>query len=60
MYNGKRLGAVQTRVPPEDSEDTCLSDSGDRNGEYFPKPGKGISSNSAWIFSQVSFFWLFT
>lgn len=55
---GKRAGVIQTRVPPEESEDSCLSDSGDSDDEYTPKPGDENSSNNAIIllFTYVHIF----
>lgn len=49
MFYGKRTPGVQTRVPPADSDDSCLSDSGDSDDEYIPAPGDGNSSNNARI-----------
>lgn len=51
MFYGKRTPGVQTRVPPSDSEDSCLSESGDtdEDEEYRPAPGDENSSNKVII-----------
>lgn len=38
-FNGKPAREPRARAPPVDSEDSCLSDSGDSDEEPTPKPG---------------------
>uniref|UniRef100_A0A3P8SS87 PiggyBac transposable element-derived protein domain-containing protein n=1 Tax=Amphiprion percula TaxID=161767 RepID=A0A3P8SS87_AMPPE len=47
MVCGKRPRVIQTRVPPEESEDSCLSDSGDSEDDCPPKPGNESSSSES-------------
>ncbi len=56
MFYVKRTPGVQTRVPPADSDDSCLSESGDSDDEYIPAPGDENSSNNAMILHRVSAF----
>lgn len=40
VFYGKRVNAQpHVRAPPEESEDSCLSDSAGSDEEYAPKPG---------------------
>lgn len=40
VFYGKRVNAQpRVRVPPEESEDSCLSDSAGSDEEYVPKTG---------------------
>ncbi|CAM4575332.1 unnamed protein product [Leuciscus chuanchicus] len=40
VFYGKRVNAQpHVRAPPEESEDSCLSDSAGSDEEYVPKPG---------------------
>ena len=46
VFYGKRVSArPDVRTPPEDSEDSCLSDSAGSGEEYVPKPGDDESSS---------------
>uniref|UniRef100_A0A0F8ASA6 PiggyBac transposable element-derived protein 2 n=1 Tax=Larimichthys crocea TaxID=215358 RepID=A0A0F8ASA6_LARCR len=48
VFYGKRVSVQpHVRPPPEDSEDSCLSDSAGSDEEYVPKPGDGESSNES-------------
>lgn len=48
MFYGKRVSArPHVRAPPEDSEDSCLSDSAGSDEEYVPKPGDKESSSES-------------
>ncbi|XP_028676169.1 piggyBac transposable element-derived protein 3-like [Erpetoichthys calabaricus] len=37
-FYGKRAGGLQIRVPPVESDDSCLSDSEDSDEDYIPTP----------------------
>lgn len=43
-FCAKRAGGARARVVPLDSEDSCLSDSGDSDEEYPPRPADETSS----------------
>ena len=48
VFYGKRVNArPDVRAPPEDSEDSCLSDSAGSDEEYVPKPGDDESDRSS-------------
>uniref|UniRef100_A0A0F8BL80 PiggyBac transposable element-derived protein 3 n=1 Tax=Larimichthys crocea TaxID=215358 RepID=A0A0F8BL80_LARCR len=48
VFYGKRVSVQpHVRPPPEDSEDSCLSDSAGSDEEYVPKPGDGESSSES-------------
>lgn len=44
-FYAKRAGGTRARVVPLDSDDSCLSDSGDSDEEYLPKPDEETSSS---------------
>uniref|UniRef100_A0A3Q1EXC1 PiggyBac transposable element-derived protein 2-like n=1 Tax=Acanthochromis polyacanthus TaxID=80966 RepID=A0A3Q1EXC1_9TELE len=44
---GKRPHVIQTRVPPEESEDSCLSDSGDSDDDCNEGSSSEITDNSS-------------
>ncbi|KAL7390794.1 hypothetical protein ABVT39_027974 [Epinephelus coioides] len=46
MFCGKRSVGLQTRVPPVESDDSCLSDSGDSDEDYTPPSGDESSSST--------------
>lgn len=47
VFYAKLKTGLQTRVPPMESDDSCLSDSGDSDDDYIPNPGVESSSESS-------------
>ncbi|KAM9425640.1 uncharacterized protein KZ484_011591 [Pholidichthys leucotaenia] len=45
-FYGKPAGGPRPRAPPVDSDDSCLSESGDSDEEYTPEPGDENGSSS--------------
>ncbi|KAL7390727.1 hypothetical protein ABVT39_026435 [Epinephelus coioides] len=46
MFYLKRPGGLQTRVPPVETGNSCLSDSVDSDEDYTPTPGDENGSNT--------------
>lgn len=46
LFYAKLKPGLQTRVPPVESDDSCLSDSGDSDDDYIPNPGDESSCES--------------
>ncbi|KAM9376240.1 uncharacterized protein KZ484_008855 [Pholidichthys leucotaenia] len=51
-FYGKPAGGPRPRAPPVDSDDSCLSESGDSDEEYTPEPGDENGSSSEWTGSD--------
>lgn len=47
VFYGKLAGGTHTRVPPEESDDSWLSNSGGSDEDYVPKPGDEESSSES-------------
>ena len=46
-YARQRSPGLRVSAPPEDSEDSCLSDSAGSDEEYVPKPGDEESNSES-------------